>query len=234
MSINLKETDGFKPTYKVYDKTKAKHVGIFYTLYDAISFVQDNTEVITFRVPLHSYTMKLEPAIQVKDGNGFWDSKVYNRTYTYTSYDPPRFVILTTLGDIVPEAEVVEETKRNRHRKHYKWSHIDYTEWCNRRNSRLIYKKGSTNKIKLAFRKKLTRLSGFYNNDIRGYYRHPKTHSEMKIAAAHVNEYGESIVRGKRRVCNLPDSWDDLQNGSYRSELSWKHHSKRRKQWIPK
>lgn len=66
------------------------------------------------------------------------------------------------------------------------------------------------------------------------YFRGVKTANEIRQNNGHVNEYGESIVRGRRRKSNIPTSWDDLPNSRRHTRRSWKHNTKRRHQWMEK
>ena len=64
-----------------------------------------------------------------------------------------------------------------------------------------------------------------------GYLRHIKTTNERRQNAAHADEYGPELVRGKRRGRNLPDAWEDISLNTWGQRKCWKHNSKRRKQY---
>lgn len=49
-----------------------------------------------------------------------------------------------------------------------------------------------------------------------------------------LNEYGTIFVRGKRRKRCLPTLWDKTRLNRDKCFKSWKHNSKRNKQWKPK
>lgn len=49
-----------------------------------------------------------------------------------------------------------------------------------------------------------------------------------------INEYGTVFVRGKRRKSYLPTTWDKTRLNRDKCFKSWKHNSKRGKQWKPK
>lgn len=67
-----------------------------------------------------------------------------------------------------------------------------------------------------------------------GYYRRIRTAQARRMAVAHCEEYGNEMVRGKRRHRNLLTSWDDISSSMWYAKESWKHHSKRAKQWRAK
>lgn len=71
----------------------------------------------------------------------------------------------------------------------------------------------------------------YFTIQVVGYGRHPKTTNERRQNAAHCEEYGEWVVRGKRRGYNLPTSWEDRPLGVWKLKASWKHKSKRSKQY---
>lgn len=66
------------------------------------------------------------------------------------------------------------------------------------------------------------------------YWRGVRTTNEIRQNAAHIAEYGETFVRGKRRRYNIPTSWDDRPNSQWDTRKSWKHNSKRKHQWKEK
>lgn len=61
------------------------------------------------------------------------------------------------------------------------------------------------------------------------YFRKPKTLNEIKKNEIDIKEYGETLVRGKRR--NVPNAWDDISKGHPRLGRSWKQ-KKVKKQWM--
>src|SRR5690606_2359359 len=109
----------------------------------------------------------------------------------------------------------------------------------NERNYRLLYTRKNLKKIKPAYRKykeyyyTYGRHYYHYNNICGRSYRKVKTFSEAKATCGHQVDYGEDIVRAKRGYKTIPNSWDDISTGIYKKQYSWKHNSKRRKQWIP-
>lgn len=73
----------------------------------------------------------------------------------------------------------------------------------------------------------LQRLGFKINNS--SYFRRPKTLNEIKKNEIDIKEYGETLVRGKRR--NIPNAWDDISKGQPRLGRSWKQ-KKIKKQWM--
>lgn len=73
-----------------------------------------------------------------------------------------------------------------------------------------------------------------WRNDAVGYFRTVNTRNEMSQTSLHCVEYGESIVRGRRRGQNLPNSYSDRAVSAMRSWSSWKTNSKRKRQYKPK
>jgi hypothetical protein len=119
-----------------------------------------------------------------------------------------------------------------------------YRRWMRHRNdfrSTIVirYKKNDPNKIKPGHNYAYdwenddwTRQGDFV---IGGCHRSFSHHmSERRQNAAHCDEYGPQIVRGRRRGRNLPDPWDDYPNTSWDTGKSWKHNSRRQRQWKVK
>lgn len=105
-------------------------------------------------------------------------------------------------------------------------------------DSHLKRRKGNPNKIKShhILHEYVSSFWGldpwvWWTNDEMGYFRAPKTRNEQRQNVGHIDEYGEDMVRGKRRGYNLPDSYSDRDISQRRSFRSWKTNSKRRKQW---
>lgn len=99
-------------------------------------------------------------------------------------------------------------------------------------------------KIKNTYKKKLSNIRGIlkYNYIIVNNYRSPKTHSELKKNNMFFNNiecdkysYLDFYFKNKiNRRCrkNLPNIWDEIYPSIFDNEKSWKHYSKRKKQWI--
>lgn len=99
---------------------------------------------------------------------------------------------------------------------------------------RLIRTKGSPLKIK-STRQHIKKTVGvrFYAT-VCPLYRHVRTQNERQQTHNHLHEWGEfdRMVRAARK--KLPTYYDDALVASHHGEKSWKHHSKRRKQWRAK
>lgn len=71
-----------------------------------------------------------------------------------------------------------------------------------------------------------------WDNPVRhSYFRPIHTTPEKRWNEAHLDEYGPSIVRPRRQKRLLPDSYWDKYCNMWSTDRSWKHNSKRRKQW---
>ncbi len=71
------------------------------------------------------------------------------------------------------------------------------------------------------------------NHCFRGF----STKQERTFYIMHSNEYGLEYglkLRAARSANNLPDSWDDLHAFGYERAKSWKHNSRRNKQYFDK
>ena len=99
-------------------------------------------------------------------------------------------------------------------------------------------------KIKKAYSKRLGNVRGVLKNSyiVVSNYRHPKTYSELKKNNMFFNNiedekysYIDLYFRNKinrRGRKHLPTIWDDIQPSVFDNENSWKHYSKRKKQWL--
>ncbi len=109
--------------------------------------------------------------------------------------------------------------------------------WDYKRNvtdSALCKRKGDTKKIKSnwATAETVDNL-GNKDYDYSPYYSHSiRVKNEQTANEAHMTEYGEQFVRGRRAI--LPNAWDGKPSSFWGCRRSWKHNSKRRKQWKAK
>lgn len=236
MRYKTKEVEQHRVKYRVFDKEQRKFCSEFEDLYDAIVYCEVNADVKHWDIPKISHTLKTESEYSVINAGYEIVDGIVRRTFQVTGYPAAKFVILTDLGDVVGEEEIDEARKLNRVWKNGRWG-PEWEEYCYQRDSRLVCSRGSPKKIKQTYRKfykGFGRWGHNFSRVIRSYYRHPRTHGEIKQACAHADEYGEQIVRAKRRYKNVPDAWDDYCSDVYHTEKSWKHNSKRRRQWVPK
>ena len=147
----------------------------------------------------------------------------------------PEWLVVNQLGRIITLKELyaVNHTTRTWPKNNRYW---DYWDKAQATALRLVRKKDNVNKIKGSyayFYKGIDRDGNArYNRCVRSFYRHVKTKNENRqnVGCMADKEY---IVRGKRRYHNIP-KWDDQSVSNFRYETSWKHNSKRRKQWATK
>ena len=140
-------------------------------------------------------------------------------------------------GRFYKVSEIQDELKKPRPYKSY-WDKQSHKDWERRKQlhgSRTVRKKGSGDKIKRVWASEpYTDVNGDADfNQLSGYHRRLMTTQERRYAIAHADEYGPEFIRGKRNAHGLPNAWDDYSNGIWDRRKSWKHHSKRRKQWKP-
>lgn len=99
---------------------------------------------------------------------------------------------------------------------------------------RLMYKKNAPEKIKMN-RQHVQKHTwrGLVFTSVLPLYRHVRTQNERRQTHHHNNEWGgefHNLCRPSRK--KLPTYYDDTLVAQKHAEKSWKHHSKRRKQWI--
>lgn len=101
-------------------------------------------------------------------------------------------------------------------------------------STRLIRTKGAPHKIKSTYQH--TRHNTYCGMRFRpqiNVYRHVRTFNERKQTLHHTHQWGEEfphMFRCARK--KLPTYYDDIVVSTRKTQKSWKHHSKRRKQWI--
>jgi hypothetical protein len=147
------------------------------------------------------------------------------------------FYVTDSLGDIVDVEKMVKKPYR------YKYGTEAYKrEQCHREMIRgtLVVKTGNPHKIKKFYEhEEDTGGNPRYMEDYPEYnfrlyrtYRRISTYSTHKMVAAVIKEEGEPTFRGK--TANIPNTWDDVRCNRWKQRKSWKHNSKRRKQWKDK
>lgn len=232
----LHEVEPFNLTYRPYNKDTREYHGEFARLIDAVQYVDEKFEGVRWQ-PSVSHTLKREPDYCHKiftgrlvrdETRGGWHRQVFEKEY----HPSTPWVILTEFG-VVAKEEVEKARKDARNYSNRGW--LDRTERWEKICSRMVKAKGSADKVKTSCGtiKDCDWYAG-YSNPVRGYYRAVRTRNEMRQNCGHSDEYGPGIVRGKRGRRHLPTAWDDRPVALAKSEGSWKHHSKRRKQWKPK
>lgn len=151
---------------------------------------------------------------------------------TYFNMRAP-FLIINQYGDIVPVVTIRDASgpykpKNYEPRRRYAFDTV----------SSRVKVKGDGNKIKSDW--SVRKVWNRYDNDwdhknyAFGYFRSIRTLNERRANEGCITEYGTGLVRAARNKRNLPNSWDDIYCGAYDLTASWKHNSKRRKQWKPK
>lgn len=102
-------------------------------------------------------------------------------------------------------------------------------------SKRLTRIKGSPTKIKAVHQHvRKNRWRGSYYATVCPLYRHVRTQNERRQTHNHILEWGEydRMMRSARK--KLPTYYDDTVVSARKGQKSWKHHSKRRKQWMGK
>lgn len=227
------EVAPYSPSYRVYDKDKAVICGEFDCLASAYGFV--NSQPLEHRNQRRlSFTLKCEP--EEKSTVNDWLRLLLKRPRVYEYYPAANWVILNEFGDIVTKEEI--DDLPGRRYRHY-WR--DEDPRYNAMWEKLIRVKGDAKKVKTNYvvRENFGRHAWYHRDGSRdfdfiiwGQHRYPQTSREIRLNIAHADEYGEEMVRGRRR--NLPTSWDDRQSGRWDKRKSWKDSTKRSKQWVPK
>lgn len=228
MQQKVIEVPEYAPRYGVYNKKERRFCLRTEELIEAIEYIESRFTKMTYEHPNVSFTMKVESYTYTEYYGSFLTRP---RKYTIKTYEATPFVILA--DGVIVDRETVQKAIQIRWRENHsnsKWE----SRWALREalNERLVKVKGCGNKIKTVCAKYMGDRG--YWRSIGGYYRSTKTQQERRVNDGHMNEYGTEMVRGKRRDRYLPNSWDDIQSSLGRAEMSWKHHSKRRKQWKAK
>ena len=242
MRHNTVEVTPFKATYRLYNKTTRRFTGVeFACPVEAVDHLRDTVTRVVYSQPYVSYTLRLEADHTYKaqvarsftvDEGKFYGEYWYRGPrdiYVTKSAPAAEHCILDNFGKIVTEQDI-NVARRDR------WVSRWDNGWEERerryalKGVRLTRIKGSADKVKPSCEQvRCPWRVGDYTNRIRGYHRGPQTTNEKRQNCAHVDEYGEGLVRGRRRC--LPSNWVDRQVSIRGAEDSWKHHSKRRKQW---
>lgn len=221
-------------TYRAYNKFTGETSGDFARIEDAYAYILAQPKRHYLQPPV-GFTLKIERegisrvliGYDYSDTDRRWTRGLGRSICKYEYFPQADWVILNDLGVLVTEGEL-KTARRNSRTPRKSDSQIRYEL----RGTRLTRKKGSGEKIKLSCARVADNSYWGYDTVARKYYRNPSTIQERRINESHIEEYGEEFVRGRRRI--LPSSWDDISVSLWKTEDSWKHHSKRRKQWKPK
>lgn len=163
----------------------------------------------------------------------------WSRYISYDLYlrsDTSPIIVYDNLGNVV-EIKELSRLKWAKPDSNYASWELRRREWYRRRemiDRNLCKRKGDAKKIKTEWATVdyVDNYGEVSYHTRAGYNRYVKTKNEQTANDAHMDEYGQEMVRGKRR--HLPTSWDDISTSYWGCRRSWKHNSKRRKQWVPK
>lgn len=228
------EATPYTHTYRAFNKHTGATHGNFDSIIDAVNFAKAQPRRHK-RQDCFSYTRKLEAdKLYERTAYDYRRRSYFTRniveSYRYPAAD---WVIVNDLGEVVEKKEV-EAVSRKPYRSRC-WDAGD--AWYMMQGKRLTRIKGSGDKVKEScarVRDDHGHGDGYTNINRRGYHRCIGTSNEKRQTEGHMDEYGQNIVRGRRRSRVLPDYWVDRAISLARAETSWKHHSKRQKQWKPK
>ena len=221
----LHEVEPYRYTYRLYNRENHQFVGEFVTPHEALDYLRNRAD-------------RNNRFDKLSDKLTHWvEPFPYKTKYGVTTYYydvEGRWALVNNLGDLVPAKEAYEGYRPYRYRN----NNTKYDYNC----SRLVKTKDDGKKIKTNYARVMVPANSwghwcreaYYDNPIRGCYRQINTYNEVRANAAHADEYGDEMIRGRRRGRNLPNAYDDPMCSAWDAEWSWKHHSKRRKQWIPK
>lgn len=212
----------FVETYKVYDKINQCILIESESIFELYTFIMERSPYIRYGYERISYTLKEETPV-------FYDYRIR----AWVKYDAPKYVIVDRYNVPVPKEVIHDALYANR--KAPRTKHKE--NFC----KNLIKRKKSAAKIKhsyrtvpyMQWRHGLDKPYICYTFPELSYFRKPSTMKEMRKACADIEEYGQNIVRAKRNHKNLPNSYDDIYCNIHDTKKSWKHNSKRRKQWKP-
>lgn len=223
MKNKVVDVTPFVEIYRVYDKVNNCIAIESVSIYELYTFIMQRSPYRGYGCNRISYTLKKEPP-------------TLYRSYTkiLIKYDPPRYVIIDRYNVPVPK-KVIDDAFYTNHNTKRIVGREDF-----RKN--LIKTKRSTTKIKNTYRTVpdmwwghgIDEPSIYYTFAELNHYRKPSTMKEIRKACADIDDYGQNIVRAKRNHKNLPNSYDDIYCDVYDTRKSWKHNSKRRKQWKEK
>lgn len=223
MKYKVVDVEPYKHTYRVFNKIQKKYELYNVDIVDAVAYVYKKHKEtnVGWRCPVVSETFRKEP--DIVDNQLSW----LPRKHITDVIPSPKYVITNEVADIVSLREVQD----------IYWIHLrkirsyEFSDFHNER----LYRDQKRKKIKKAY-KFIPYNYGIgiisYKSAVCGYHRSVKTQNEIRKACADITDYGFEYVRAKRNHKNIPNSWDDINNNIYSTKKSWKHNSKRQKQWI--
>jgi hypothetical protein len=202
----LKTIEPYAVKYRIWDTVD---YGIVYETSDVVELSYVYYESYMARkVPNYSY--------------GFLDARYYQEISV------PRYEVFTEFGEPV---DIVPRYRNWRYKERYeKPLDVVYTK----KNPNKIKKGYFDNGERYGWRRSHINPWHHYPYISMGYFRAVKTQNERRQNAAIIADYGDNVVRGRRRSKQLPSAWDDIPVHSWDLVKSWKHNSKRRHQWKVK
>ena len=233
----------FGAPYNVFDKNVQKIVGVFDTYEDMIHFVKDYfSKVYNKRADelFHAHRkrtpiafQRVQRRYQIFDYDAAPDDYGYRYPRYKTDYENyvlQGFYVTDYLGDVLDKLDYsVVKAEKN-------WEERKLAEDHQQKiDSYRVRTKRNPNKIKLPYamvyreRRWSSGEYGYYNADIIGYFRNTHTAQIFRQIEGVEIEDGEPLVRKKRT--RVPTTYDDVTLNVYGQGKSWKHNSKRRKQW---
>lgn len=232
MKSKTVETTPFQHKYYLVDRFQKHRYGPFNSIEEADSFTIERANPY-WHCYRHAYSCVLKLSLDEVNAYSLVKSlygTVRHKYYKFTNY--PAFCIVDEFGDVVHPDTIksVREATYKPYEWHprRRWSTLD----------RLVKKKNDGLKIKRNYvhYEYVSSYDGEVGYSVKalGYTRAIRTTAERRANAGCDADYGKGLVRGRRSFRQLPNRWDDPRIAAYDVMASWKHHSKRRKQWKPK
>lgn len=142
----------------------------------------------------------------------------------------PEYTLYNHLGAVIDPKDVYNVEVPPRRRWYYRYER-NWSEW-DEKKKRLVRRKNNVNRIKESYGTyhDPDQYGESYTTIINNYHRYPKTFNEIRKNVADEAD-GKWTARGSRKYRQLPNSWDDRPIAAWKYRESWKHNSKRSKQW---
>lgn len=224
MRHKTKDVPPYEHTYRVFNKATKIYSNVFLELIDAVEYVMRNDDSKRGRLSWWWMENKISYVLHTEADIRRW-------AWNSDTIPAPLNVIVNDLGDVLTREEIKDSLVG------YKWKDSSSRrKYIETNKMRMLRIKGSANKIKQSCEHipYESRWGDGYTTRVLGYGKRVATMNEKKASEGHIDEYGDGIVRGSRRPRQLPDAWDDKPIAMWDTMYSWKHNSKRRKQWISK
>lgn len=206
--------------------------GDIYTKYRYGAYFKDmvtmTKKIIDIRVQTHMFFTWED---RRKGSPLYWSDRTYRNLYVVDSW-----------GKIIQ----VFETKKQSYRRYWyrqrNWQnqHRDLREQIDSQIRKgLVIKNHNVDKIKSSYHNTLHKSTWLAWNEpyyctVTSSWRRVKTTQARRMAVNVCKDEGEPEFRGARRKRSIPTTWDEVYKSVHDNYKSWKHNSKRRKQWKPK